>query len=198
MVTSSLSRPTLVLNRNWQPVGIVPVSRALIKVWNESAHIVDPENYATYTWHDWAELDPEHDEPCIVTNHSRLRVPEIVTLTSYDRIPKRTVAFSRRNLFRRDKFTCQYCSKQPGSAELTIDHVLPRSRGGVSSWDNCVLACINCNKRKADKTPKEAHMPLLAEPVRPPWKPIYASFGKRIDSWSKFMSEAYWNVELEE
>lgn len=198
MVASTLDRPTLVLNKCWQPVGVVPVSRALVKVWNESACIVDPDNYAQYGWHDWAELETDQDEPCIVTNASRIRIPEVVTLTGYDRIPKRSVAFSRRNLFKRDKYTCQYCGKQPGSTDLTIDHVLPRSKGGVSSWDNCVLACINCNKRKADKTLKQAHMPLAIEPVRPAWKPIYASFGKRVDSWSKFLSEAYWNVELEE
>ena len=198
MVASALTSPTLVLNRNWQPVGVMPVSRALVKVWNESAFIVDPNDYQLYTWEDWALLDPEHDDHCIVTNQSRLRVPEVVSLTKYDRIPKRTVAFSRRNLFKRDEYKCQYCGKQPGSEELTIDHVQPRSRGGVSSWDNCVLACINCNKRKADRTPREAHMPLLKKPVRPIWKPIYSSFGKGVNSWSKFLSEAYWNVELEE
>lgn len=198
MVASALTSPTLVLNRNWQPVGVMPVSRALVKVWNESAFIVDPDDYQLYTWEDWALLDPEHDDRCIVTNQFRLRVPEVVTLAKYDRIPKRTVAFSRRNLFKRDEYKCQYCGKQPGSEELTIDHILPRSRGGVSSWENCVLACIDCNKRKADRTPKEAHMPLLSKPVRPRWQPAYSSFGKGFTSWAKFLSEAYWNVELEE
>ena len=86
----------------------------------------------------------------------RLRVPEVITLTGYDRLPTRAVTFSRRNIFKRDRFQCQYCGVNPGGEELTIDHVVPRAQGGVSSWTNCVLACIDCNKRKADRTPQQA------------------------------------------
>ncbi|MCA9161204.1 MAG: HNH endonuclease, partial [Planctomycetales bacterium] len=90
-----------------------------------------------------------------------------------------------------------YCGKQPGGEELTIDHVVPRAQGGQSSWTNCVLACVDCNSRKADRTPTEARMKLRMQPVRPNWKPIYAQRMDRIQSWNKFISEAYWNVELE-
>lgn len=93
--------------------------------------------------------------------------------------------------------TCQYCGKQPGSEELTIDHVVPRAQGGQSNWTNCVLACVDCNSRKAARTPAEARMKLRKQPVRPNWKPIYAQRMNRIQSWNKFISEAYWNVELE-
>ncbi len=93
--------------------------------------------------------------------------------------------------------SCQYCGKQPGGEELTIDHVVPRAHGGVSSWTNCVLACVDCNSKKAARTPKEARMKLRKQPVRPSWKPIYAQRMDRIQSWNKFISEAYWNVELE-
>src|ERR1044071_4929165 len=70
----------------------------------------------------------------------RLRVPEVVTLTEYDRLPNASVAFSRRNVFKRDHYTCQYCGVQPGAEELSIDHVIPRSQGGASTWENCVLS----------------------------------------------------------
>ena len=83
----------------------------------------------------------------------RLRVPEVVALAGYDRLPEAAVAFSRRNIFKRDHYTCQYCGVQPGTEELTIDHVIPRSQGGTSTWENCVLACVACNKQKADRTP---------------------------------------------
>ena len=86
---------------------------------------------------------------------------------------------------------------QPGSEDLTIDHVIPRSRGGVSSWENCVLACMSCNKRKADRTPEQAGMRLRRRPFRPRWRPLYAEQHLRIASWSRFLSEAYWSVELE-
>jgi 5-methylcytosine-specific restriction endonuclease McrA len=198
VVTAVLDRPTLVLNRNWQPVGVATVAKSLVKVWNETARIVDPDDYREYSWSDWAQLIPADDELVIRTRTNRLRVPEVIVLMSYDRLPSNAVTFSRRNIFKRDRFTCQYCGRQPGSEELTIDHVLPRAQGGTSTWENCVLACIDCNATKADRTPIEARMPLRRQPVRPVWKPLYASHGLRIKSWSKFVSEAYWTVQLEE
>jgi 5-methylcytosine-specific restriction endonuclease McrA len=197
MVASILERPTLVLNRNWQPVHVATVARSLVLVWNDSARVVDPSDYQTYSWSDWARLAPADGEPFIRAVQLRLRVPEVVALVAYDRLPVAAVAFSRRNLFKRDHYTCQYCGVQPGSGELTIDHVVPRSRGGASSWENCVLACVSCNKRKADRTPPQAGMKLHKPPVRPKWKPHCPSQRPRIASWSKFISEAYWNVELE-
>ncbi len=195
-MTTTLTRPTLVLNRNWQPVGVATVARSLILVYSDNARIVDPHDYRLYTWADWSELRPGEGESFVQTLRYKLRVPEVVTLVRYDRVPANSVTFSRRNIFKRDRYTCQYCGVQPGSEELTIDHVLPRSRGGPSSWDNCVLACVACNKRKADRTPEEARLRLAHPPVRPQWRPYYAEQATRIASWSKFLSEAYWNVEL--
>ena len=197
MVTAVLDRPTLVLNRNWQPVGVATVARALVKLWNDTARVVDPADYQQYTWADWVQMRPADGDLFIQTRRFRLRVPEVVTLTNYDRVPANAVTFSRRNIFKRDRFACQYCRRQPGSEELTIDHVLPRAQGGVSSWENCVLACVDCNTRKADRTPAQARMTLRKQPHRPLWKPLYSTRGVRIDSWSRFLSEAYWNVELE-
>jgi len=192
-----LNKQTLVLNRFWQPVGVASVARSLTLVAAERARIVDPNDFQLYTWGDWARLIPQENEPFVQAVTFRIRVPEVITLTEYDRVPTNTVAFSRRNIFKRDRFTCQYCGAQPGSEELTIDHVQPRSRGGTSTWENCVLACIECNSKKADRTPIEAHMPLRKPPVRPKWQPIYARHDTRIESWSKFISEAYWTVELD-
>jgi len=198
VVAAVLNRPTLVLNRNWQPVGVAPVSRALVLVWNDHARVVDVDDYRLYTWADWAGLVPREDEPVVRSVRLHLRVPEVVALTKYDRLPVNAVPFSRRNIFKRDRYTCQYCWTQPGTEELTIDHVLPRSQGGVSAWENCVLACVGCNKRKADRTPEQAGMPLRKQPVRPVWRPLYASREIPVDSWSRFISETYWNVELDE
>ena len=197
MVAKVLQRPTLVLNRNWQPVNVATVARALVLLWNESARVVDPADYQTYTWEDWSRLRPRDGERFIQAVRFRLRVPEVVTLTAYDRLPQAAVTFSRRNIFKRDRFTCQYCGAQPGSEELTLDHVVPRALGGESCWENCVLACLACNKRKADRTPQQARMRLRTEPIRPTWRPLYAAHEVRIESWSKFVSEAYWNVALE-
>src|SRR5262249_21229307 len=84
------------------------------------------------------------------------------------------VAFSRRNVAKRDHFTCQYCGAQPGVVDVTIDHVIPRAQGGQSSWTNCVAACADCNARKADRTPDQAGMRLRKAPSRSDRKPLYA------------------------
>ena len=190
MVTAVLERPTLVLNRNWQPVRVATVARALIKVWKDAARVVDPADYQLYDWADWSALTPTKDELCIRTRHRRLRVPEVVVLTRYDRVPTNVVTFSRRNVFKRDRYTCQYCGHQPGSEELTIDHVVPRAQNGHSNWDNRVLACVDCNSRKADRTPQQARMKLRTVTVQPTWKGIYAEQSIRIDIWSHFSNEA--------
>ncbi len=197
MTAKILQRPTLVLNRNWQAVNVATVARALVLLWNESARVVDPTDYQTFDWNDWSKLRPRDGDAFVQAIRFRVRIPEVVTLTEYDRLPTASVTFSRRNIFKRDKFVCQYCSDQPGTEALTIDHVIPRAQGGESRWDNCVLACIDCNHRKADRTPKQAGMKLRREPVQPIWKPLYAANDVRIESWSKFVSEAYWEVALE-
>ena len=179
MVANVLQRPTLVLNRNWQPVNVATVARALVLLWNESARIVDPADYQTFDWNDWSKLRPQNGDVFVQAIRFRIRVPEVITLSEYDRLPTASVTFSRRNIFKRDKFVCQYCSDQPGTEALTIDHVIPRAQGGESRWDNCVLACVDRNHRKADRTPKQAGMRLRREPVRPTWKPLYAAHDVR-------------------
>jgi 5-methylcytosine-specific restriction endonuclease McrA len=193
---NTLQRPVLVLNRNWQPVHVATVARALVLLWKDAARVVDAADYQTFTWDDWSQLRPRVDERCMNGVNVRFRVPEVITLTRFDRLPRRTVAFSRRNIYKRDNFQCQYCGVMPGSEELTIDHVIPRAHGGVSNWTNCVLACVDCNSRKADRTPQQARMNLKRVPVSPEWRPAYADHRIRLESWSKFVSEAYWNVPL--
>lgn len=196
MVANVLQRPALVLNRSWQPVNVASVARALTLVWSDSARVVCPETYQLYDWPDWASIEPNEKELCVRAVTQKIRVPEIVALTGFDRLPNAHVAFSRRNLFKRDRFTCQYCGIQPRPEALTIDHVIPRAQGGQSTWDNCALACVDCNHTKADRTPEQANMKLKKVPKRPNWNPAYSRHNMRMDSWQKFLSEAYWNVEL--
>jgi hypothetical protein len=122
MVAKVLERPTLVLNRNWQPVNVATVARALVLLWSESARVVDPADYRLYSWADWSELRPDEGERFIQAVRLRLRVPEVIVLAEYDRLPTAAVSFSRRNVFKRDHWACQYCGCQPGGEELTIDH----------------------------------------------------------------------------
>ena len=121
MVGCVLDRPTLVLNRSWMPVNVATVARSLTLLWNESALVVDPDDYRLYTWADWAKLTPKEGEPFIRTVTFAMRVPEVLTLLRHDRPRSNSVTFSRRNVFKRDHSTCQYCGEQPGTEELTIE-----------------------------------------------------------------------------
>jgi 5-methylcytosine-specific restriction endonuclease McrA len=118
----------------------------------------------------------------------------------YDRMPKKEVKFTRHNIFERDKNTCQYCGKVFDRSELNLDHVVPRDRGGPTSWENIVCSCIACNTRKSNRTPFEAGMNLVRKPKRPKWRPfVQVNFTlHRHDSWRHFVDLAYWNVELGE
>jgi 5-methylcytosine-specific restriction endonuclease McrA len=187
MTRNVLELPTLVLNRNWQPVHVTTVVRALVMLWNETAKAVEPDEYRLYDWADWSELEPLDGRPCVRSARRSLRAPEVICLAHYDRLPGAAVTFSRRNVAKRDHHTCQYCGAQPGAEAITIDHVVPRSQGGASSWTNCVAACESCNARKADRTPEQADMKLRRRPVRPEWKPLYAAQGVRVESWARFL-----------
>jgi 5-methylcytosine-specific restriction endonuclease McrA len=188
MSTDVLELPTLVLNRHWQPIHVTTVVRALVLLWNGSARVIEPETYRVYTWDDWAALEPPGLR-CIRAARLRLRVPEIIGLTHYDRLPSTAVTFSRRNVAKRDHYTCQYCGAQPGGGSITVDHVLPRSQGGTSSWTNCVAACEACNARKADRSPEQAGMRLRKRPARPLWKPLYAAAAGHAPSWDQFLAQ---------
>jgi hypothetical protein len=182
----------LVLNKSFVPVGARPLRHVLKKLCSfylgtllRKAHVLDPETYETFTWEDWSRL--------------KLAAPEIVVLSRYNDTPSHKIPFSRRAIYKRDHYTCQYCGAQPGPEELTIDHVTPKSRGGVSSWTNCCLACVPCNKRKADRTPGEAGMRLRHTPKRPQFMILpFTKTASAPKSWSKFVSDAFWDVELKD
>ena len=195
-MNSVLDRPTLVLNRSWQPIAVARVARALRLVWNGQAKIIDPVDYQQYSWHDWSRFRPAHGELMLHSVHQTFRVPEVLVLTNYDKVYPVEVAFNRRNLYRRDDNRCQYCGCRPGTEELSIDHIVPRSKGGSTDWENCVLACVNCNRKKGSRSLKDAGLKLLSTPRKPKWRPLFGYAGAPVDSWAKFVSEAYWNVAL--
>lgn len=198
LTPSILSQRTLVLNESWMAIRTTTVRHALRLLFNDAARVVQPETYQVHPAQSWCELAVAPEEPCIRTVKLRIRVPEVIVLMHYNGLPNQSAVFSRRNLFRRDHNQCQYCGVRPGTAELSIDHVLPRSRGGRSSWENCVLACTACNHAKRNRTPSEAEMILLKRPVKPKWSPmVEIPIGRVRSSWARFVSDAYWNVRLE-
>lgn len=198
---SVLQRPTLVLNRRWTPIRTATVQDAIGLVAKGTAVIIEPDSFETHdlaSWNDVSRARLRFGDAAIRSPRLALVPPEVILLTTYEGQGGRAVVFSRKNLFKRDRYTCQYCGLQPGPEELTVDHVVPRSRGGVSSWENCVLACVECNKRKADRSPAQAGLKLRKTPRKPSWKALVQVPARdRRESWEKFLSRAYWEIELE-
>lgn len=153
-----MAQPVLVLNKSWNPIGTISLQEAIVKLFSEyedgtpKAKIIEPSSYQMVTWDDWSKLKPEATDEVIRAANISFRIPEVILLTKFEKLPQPRVHFSRRTLYKRDYYQCQYCLKRPGTEELTIDHVMPRSRGGLTSWTNCVLACVECNSRKANRT----------------------------------------------
>lgn len=195
-----LNESVLVLNRSWIAVQVANTRRAVSLLYRGYAKVVSPDDYTTYDFDDWKELSKTADEYCIHTVDFKIKVPEVIVLTLFNGIHRRQIKFSRRNIFERDKHRCQYCGRHFKKMELTLDHVVPRSSGGRSTWENLVLACVPCNVRKGNRLPEKAHMPLIRAPRKPRWVPYtgesLASVRKL--SWQKFIDAAYWDVELKE
>ena len=199
-----LDAQVLVLNHSWVAVNVTPVKRALALLFQDNARVVHPGDYTLYDFEGWCELSRMRDNfetgRYINTPRMQIRLPEVILLTVFNGFVRREVRLSRRNIFERDGHRCQYCGKRFSKQDLTIDHVLPRSRGGKDTWANLVLACVKCNLNKGSKTPGEAHMRLLKAPAVPRWLP---RFGIQIPkdellSWQRFVDLAYWNTDIGE
>lgn len=200
----ALNQQVLVLNRLWQAVNVCSARRALTLLFEGHAQVVfgdDEGDFKTYDFRQWRDLSqarPEADS--VGTISFRIGVPRVILLLAFDRLPKKEVKFTRHNIFERDKNTCQYCSRTLDRKDLNLDHVIPRDRGGPTTWENIVCSCIPCNTRKANRTPAEAGLRLFRKPKRPKWRPfVQVNFGAPMhDSWKHFLDLAYWNVELGE
>jgi hypothetical protein len=197
-----LNSSVLVLNRSYLPVHVTSARRAFTLLYQGIARVVD-EQYQTFDFVAWSQLAVARDAEAIGTSGGPIRIPRVIVLIAFDRLPKRHVRFSRINLMARDNFQCQYCARKPQRAELNLDHVVPRSLGGRSTWENVVTSCVDCNRRKGGRTPRQAHLKLLRKPERPRWTPLANLMWSsvRYREWRPFLSvvdASYWNVELAE
>jgi len=187
----------LVLNRLFQAIQVTSVRRAFCLLYKGEVRAVDPD-YTTYDWEDWKDIPPQPDEEFLATPSFRVRIPRVVLLLHFDRLPRHEIRFTRKNIFFRDKNRCQYCGGRFSTSELNLDHVVPLSRGGKSVWQNVVCCCVRCNSRKGGLLPNQAGMQLIRVPLRPRWHPfVKLSFShSRYESWKNFLDVAYWNTEL--
>ena len=172
MNTAVLGAPVLVLNASYEPINVCAARRALVLLLKGVA---------------------AEEEPSALAVHSTTRVvsvPSVIRLLEYRRIPRQTRSLSRKNILARDRHTCQYCTRTYPANDLTLDHVVARSRGGKSTWENLVACCRRCNNRKGDRMPEEAGMKLMGRPR--PFTPhtsrsLMRQLGGRQQSWRKYL-----------
>jgi 5-methylcytosine-specific restriction endonuclease McrA len=206
---SPLDASVLVLNKLFMAVHVISVRRAFVLLCKELAEVVSQEDgqYATYDFQSWREISEyrlktfqycAEEDDWVRTASTQIQVPRVIRLLDYEKVPRHAVKFNRRNIFARDNNQCQFCGKRFPTTELSLDHVVPRSQGGVSSWENIVCACIDCNVRKGGRTPKQAHMSLIRKPEKPKRSPLLnlKLTSKKYHSWKTFLDNAYWSVEL--
>ena len=178
--SDALAASVLVLNRLYIAIHVIGVRRAFSLLCRELAEVIHLEdgrfaNYDFESWREVCELRADCKEPhedWLRSVHFEIQVPRVLRLLSYDRLPRRALRLNRHTVFARDGHRCQYCGRRFSTGELSLDHVIPRSRGGETTWENVVCACLDCNVRKGGRTPQEAHMKLVAPPLRPKRSPL--------------------------
>ena len=200
MSQSALDGNVLVLNRFYMAIRVINVRRALTLLYRDCSEVIENDNgqYLSYDFESWCELsefisaDKQPGEDYIQAVGFEMKAPRIVRLTRFDKMPMQTVRFNRRNVFARDEFTCQYCGKEEAGNKLSLDHVIPRSHGGPTNWENIVACCLRCNSRKGGRTPKQARMKLLNHPAKPRVNPmmVQAADDPRYECWKTFLPAA--------
>ena len=153
----------LLLNQSYEPISTINWRKAVCMLTLEKVEVITERNTQ------------------IKSQYLSLNLPSVVRLLKPIRRPRNRVKFNRHNILARDRFTCQYCHKSFCASDLTFDHVLPKSRGGKTSWENIVSCCASCNGRKGNKTPREAGMPLKRMPSEPDWIPVFSVMLARSD-----------------
>lgn len=208
---------TLVLNSGWVPINVVDALDAVCDVFTGRATFLDTRTFVTHDFESWVEnwddaIAEAHANSMRVISTSSLSLvlPEIVVLLDYKGMGSKTKdsrrpKFSRSNVYRRDKNTCQYCGHKFKTDELELEHVHPKSQGGAATWKNIVLACTPCNRKKDNRTPQQAGMRLIKEPRIPkagelasnPMEKLRGKIGsKPLRTWEHFIGKMYWEVEL--
>jgi 5-methylcytosine-specific restriction endonuclease McrA len=196
-------RRVLILNKAWAVIGTCGMARAIHMLFSTykngepKARIIDPNEFTAFSWSDWSVLAPKDGEDVIRGHGKDFRVPEVIVLSKYDKFPLRKVKFNRKTLYRRDGFRCGYCGGKFSSDLLSIDHIVPRSRGGTTVWTNVTTSCVPCNSKKGSRLLSEAGMELRIQPTKPQFDLFKHDSPVRPKSWDAFLSEAYWSVPLE-
>jgi len=192
-----LDGAVLVLNSVYQAIQVTGVRRAF-RLFYAGRALAVADDFRTYAFEHWCDLPPRDGHGFVRTPTRTIGIPRVIQLVRYDRVPRRDVRFTRRNIFYRDRNRCQYCGRVFAQKRLNLDHVVPLSRGGASGWNNIVCACVECNCKKGNRTPEEAGMSLIRQPRKPAAHPaLGSSWVKRgYKEWHAFLEGTAWTIEL--
>ena len=182
----------LVLNRNWQAISITTPAQAYAQMATDAATGLDIQSrewMVPVKWDEWKDLAVRDGDLSIGVPDGEVRVPLVIVLCRYAQVPMHRPKLNARNIWLRDSGKCQYTGKELRPNEGNIDHIIPVSRGGKNTWENCVLSCRQVNQKKADKTPQEAGLKLIRKPFEPRSVPITATLKNIYDleDWNHFL-----------
>jgi len=192
----NLNRETvLVLNRSWQAVHAHSAAQALSMMYTGTAtglDILGNDQMVPYKWDDWIKLPDDTNAKCVSTINGRIKIPTVIILCNFNRVPMKIPKFTMKGIWTRDGGICQYTGKKLSNNEGNIDHILPKSRGGKTTWTNCVLSHKSVNAKKANRTPEEAGLQLIKPPSVPRQLPItfYIRNNYNIPEWDLFLTYA--------
>ena len=188
MMKNSLNEHVLVLNKSWLAVRLKTLQKTIKLIFSGRAEIVDKKDFSVWSWEKWASRKYVSGD-FIQTTSGKIILPEIIILKNYNKIPKHTIRFSKRNVFIRDEYFCQYSGKKVNMNTGDIDHIIPRSKGGTDNWENVVVCCKEINRKKADKLPEEAGLKLLKKPSKPNPTALFIDPKIKIkESWKNFLN----------
>jgi len=182
----------LILNKHWIPINTTTARHSFALMYSENAKgiMIEEDKVVPLEWNEWVSLNINETDKKIKTVKGFVKIPTVIVLNHYDKIPRQTVKFTQKNLWERDNFTCQYTGKKVTRTNGNIDHIIPRSQGGKTSWENCVIAHKEINAIKADRTPEQAGLKLLKKPSAPRIMPVsfYIRNKEEVKDWELFLN----------
>ena len=192
MKSSIIKHSVLILNKYWIPINTTTPKHSFALMFSDNAKaiLIEEDKVVPLDWNDWVNVNPSEKDRKIKTVRGYIKIPSIIVLNYYDKIPRQTIKFTQKSLWERDNFTCQYTGKKVNKTNGNIDHIIPKAQGGKTSWENCVIAHKEINAIKADRTPEQAGLKLLKKPSTPKLMPVsfYIRNKEEIEDWNLFLN----------
>jgi 5-methylcytosine-specific restriction endonuclease McrA len=182
----------LILNKHWIPINTTTARHSFALMYSENAKgiMIEEDKVVPLEWNEWVSLNLKENDRTVKTVRGFVKIPTVIVLNHYDKIPRQIIKFTQKSLWERDNFTCQYTGKKVTRTNGNIDHIIPRSQGGKTSWENCVIAHKEINAIKADRTPEQAGLKLLKKPSAPRIMPVsfYIRNREEVKDWEMFLN----------